>query len=148
MHTHSLRWGAGAALVLSAALLTGCSSGSSEAPTSPAAATGQEQPGGVQLVPPAEFQQAITNGAELIDVRTPEEFAAGHIEGAVNIDIASPDFATQISQLDPKKTYAVYCRSDNRSGVATTQMANSGFTSVFDLDGGIIAWEQDGYPVT
>lgn len=149
MHQHSLRWGAGAALVLSAALLTGCSSASdapSAAPTAPAAS--QEQSGGVQLVDPAAFQQAIDGGAEVIDVRTPEEFAAGHIEGAVNIDIASPDFATQIGQLDPQKTYAVYCRSDNRSGVATTQMANSGFTSVYDLDGGIIAWEQDGYPVT
>lgn len=99
-------------------------------------------------MPPAEFHQAINGGAEVIDVRTPDEFAAGHIEGAVNIDIASPDFATQLSQLDPTKTYAVYCRSDNRSGVATTQMANQGFTKVYDLDGGIIAWEQDGYPVT
>ena len=145
MHIPSLRWSAGAALVLSAALVTGCSSGS---PDAPAATTGQQQSGSVQLVPPAEFQQAIDGGAEVIDVRTPEEFAAGHIEGAVNIDIAGPDFATRLSQLDPTKTYAVYCRSDNRSGVATTQMADSGFTSVFDLDGGIIAWEQDGYPVT
>ena len=144
MHTPSLRWSAGAALVLSAALVTGCSSGSPDAPT----ATAQQQSGSVQLVPPAEFQQVIDGGAEVIDVRTPEEFAAGHIEGAVNIDIAGPDFATRLSQLDPTKTYAVYCRSDNRSGVATTQMADSGFTSVFDLDGGIIAWEQDGYPIT
>lgn len=146
MQQHSLRWGAGAALVLSAALLTGCSSASDAPAAEPAAS--QEQSGGVQLVDSAAFQQAIDGGAEVIDVRTPEEFAAGHIEGAVNIDIASPNFATEIGQLDPKKTYAVYCRSDNRSGVATTQMANSGFTSVYDLDGGIIAWEQDGYPVT
>lgn len=147
MHTDSRRWGIGAALVLSVTFLTGCSSAGTDAPAPPAAAS-QQQPSGVELVSPAGFQQAIEGGAELIDVRTPEEFAAGHIEGAVNIDIASSDFATRISQLDPKKTYAVYCHSGNRSGVATTQMANSGFTNVYDLDGGIIAWEQDGYPLT
>lgn len=148
MTARSQRWGAGAlvlSLALSAALLTGCSSSTDTATTS---GTSTEQTTGVAVVDPAAFQQAITDGAEVIDVRTPAEFAEGHIEGAVNIDIASPDFATQIGALDPKKSYAVYCRSGNRSGVATTQMVNDGFTSVTDLGGGIVAWESAGYPIT
>lgn len=147
MPQRSLRWGAGSLVVstaLSAALLTGCSS-STDAATGTASTT--QQTTSVAVVDPAAFQTAITDGAEVIDVRTPEEFAAGHIEGAVNIDIASPDFASQIGALDPKKSYAVYCRSGNRSGVATTQMVDDGFTSVTDLDGGIIAWQSAGYPV-
>lgn len=66
----------------------------------------------------------------IIDVRTPGEFAGGHLEGALNIDIQSPDFAAQISQLDPNGDYFVYCRSGNRSGQAISQMTNMGFTSM------------------
>ncbi len=135
---------AGSALALSAALLTGCSSTTDTAADTATA----EQSAGAAVVDPAAFQQAIDNGAEVIDVRTPAEYAAGHIDGAVNIDIASSDFAAQIGALDPKKPYAVYCQSGNRSGVATTQMVNEGFTSVTDLDGGILAWKSAGYPVT
>lgn len=66
----------------------------------------------------------------IIDVRTPGEFAGGHLEGALNIDVQSPDFAAQISQLDPAGDYFVYCRSGNRSGQAISQMSNMGFTSL------------------
>lgn len=140
----TLRWSAGA-LVLSAALLAGCSAQPTETTTDTPAGT--EQVVGVQVVDPAGFQQAIDNGAEVIDVRTPEEFAAGHIEGAVNLDIASPDFVAQIENLDTAGEYAVYCRSGNRSGVATAQMADAGLTSIVDLGGGIVVWQDEGYPV-
>ncbi|MDO5060597.1 MAG: rhodanese-like domain-containing protein [Actinomycetaceae bacterium] len=70
---------------------------------------------------------------KIIDVRTPEEFAAGHVEGAVNIDIHSPDFASQIQQLDPQGQYAVYCRSGNRSTQAAQFMTDNGFTNVTNL---------------
>ena len=63
----------------------------------------------------------------MIDVRTPEEYASGHLDGALNIDVQSPDFAQQVSQLDPEATYFIYCRSGNRSGQAMSQMANMGF---------------------
>ncbi|MDB4607207.1 rhodanese-like domain-containing protein, partial [Pontimonas sp.] len=53
-----------------------------------------------------------------------------HLEGALNIDVQSPDFAAQIGQLDPAGDYFVYCRSGNRSGQAISQMSNMGFTSM------------------
>jgi rhodanese-related sulfurtransferase len=73
----------------------------------------------------------------IIDVRTPEEFAGGHLEGALNIDVQSGDFAAEISQLDPAGDYFVYCRSGNRSGQAISQMSNMGFSSM--TNGGSVA---------
>jgi rhodanese-related sulfurtransferase len=73
----------------------------------------------------------------IIDVRTPDEFAGGHLEGALNIDVQSGDFAAQISQLDPAGDYFVYCRSGNRSGQAISQMSNMGFSSM--TNGGSVA---------
>jgi phage shock protein E len=80
----------------------------------------------------------------LIDVRTPAEFAAGHIEGALNIDFESGTFASDIQKLDKTESYAVYCRSGNRSGQATTLMSKDGFTSIFNLSGGVIDWANAG----
>lgn len=68
--------------------------------------------------------------AVIIDVRTPEEFATGHLEGAVNIDVQSAEFAEQIMQLDKDGEYFVYCRSGNRSGQAIAQMSQMGFAEL------------------
>lgn len=78
-------------------------------------------------------QDAPTSDLTIIDVRTPEEYAEGHLEGAVNIDIHGADFAKQIQALDPQGTYAVYCRSGNRSGQAVSFMQSEGFANVTDL---------------
>lgn len=75
----------------------------------------------------------------VIDIRTAEEFESGHIEQAINIDFYASDFRDQISNLDKNKSYAIYCRSGNRSGQALTMMKTLGFTDVIDLDGGIIS---------
>lgn len=80
----------------------------------------------------------------LIDVRTAGEFSSGHIAGAKNIDWESGTFERDVLALDKNKTYAVYCRSGNRSGQATAQMAKDGFTHVYNLDGGIINWTAAG----
>ena len=80
----------------------------------------------------------------LVDVRTPAEFTSGHIAGATNIDFESGTFASDIQKLDKTKTYAVYCRSGNRSGQATALMAKDGFTSVYNLSGGVIDWANAG----
>lgn len=64
----------------------------------------------------------------IIDVRTPAEFASGHVEGAVNYDVQSPQFAAQIANLDPDGAYLVYCRSGNRSKAAAAQMEGAGLT--------------------
>jgi rhodanese-related sulfurtransferase len=84
----------------------------------------------------------------VLDVRTPEEFAEGHLEGAVLVDFYAADFADQLAALDADVPYLVYCRSGNRSGQALGVMEQLGFTSVVDVDGGIVAWTGAGLPVT
>jgi rhodanese-related sulfurtransferase len=98
---------------------------------------------------PQDFQElAGQPGVVTLDVRTPAEYASGHLPGAVNIDVESADFSSQLAQLDPAASYAVYCRSGNRSKVAMDQMAAAGFTTMQDLEGGIVAWQSQGLPVT
>lgn len=72
-------------------------------------------------------------GAVIIDVRTPEEFASGHLDGALNIDVSSLDFDQKIIELDPKVRYLIYCRSGNRSAQALARMNGLGFTDMVDL---------------
>lgn len=68
----------------------------------------------------------------VLDVRTPAEYATGHVRGAKNVDFRAPDFAQQIAQLDTTKTYMLYCASGNRSGQASKLMQAKGFPKVVD----------------
>jgi phage shock protein E len=96
----------------------------------------------------SEFSQKINEPDVIIlDVRTPEEFASGHIEGALNINFNSGDFANEITRLNPSETYAIYCRSGNRSGQAASIMHKAGFHDVSNLDGGVIDWTNAGLPL-
>jgi rhodanese-related sulfurtransferase len=96
-------------------------------------------------VSPADFAAAVKlPNTALVDVRTPAEYASGHLAGSVNIDVEAADFATKVSTLDKTKTYAVYCRSGNRSKVAMSMMVQLGFSSVYDLAGGINNWKSAG----
>ena len=86
-------------------------------------------------------------GLVVLDVRTPDEFAEGHIADATNIDFYEPDFAASLDALDKEKPYFVYCRSGNRSESAVAIMEDLGFNEVYELDGGIISWVEAGNPV-
>jgi phage shock protein E len=66
----------------------------------------------------------------VLDVRTPSEYATGHVRGAQNLDFRASDFAQQISQLDTAKTYVLYCASGNRSGQASKLMQAKDFSKV------------------
>jgi len=79
-------------------------------------------------------------GVTVIDVRTPDEFASGHLPGAVNLDVQAADFADQVNALDAAGDYAVYCRSGNRSAAAVELMTQAGVTNTIGLTGGIGAW--------
>ena len=83
----------------------------------------------------------------ILDVRTPEEFQAGHIQGAININLYAPDFQQQLAQLDRDKTYFVYCRTGHRSRQAVQIMQKMGFRNIYELQGGIVNWVQAGLPV-
>ena len=120
------------AAIASVGLLAGCSS-NNEA---------------TKKVDPVEFSEVIAQpGVIILDVRTPEEFNAGHIANAININVADSNFSSEVSKLDKNATIAVYCRSANRSAVATNEMADLGFTDMYDMQGGIIDWEAAGGPV-
>jgi rhodanese-related sulfurtransferase len=120
------------ALISSLILLVGCS-------TSTAGATNMNV---------VEFSKKITeSGVVILDVRTPGEFAEGFIEGAQMIDFQSGNFATEIGTLDKDVTYAVYCRSGNRSGQAVKVMQDAGFLNLFNLEGGVIDWANQGMPL-
>ncbi len=84
----------------------------------------------------------------VLDVRTPEEFAEGHLDGAVLVDFYDADFAAQLGALDPDVPYLVYCRSGNRSGQTLAIMDELGFESAVDVDGGIVAWAGAGLPIS
>ncbi len=104
---------------------------------------------GIRLVTATEGADIQGNPPEdlvILDVRTPEEFAEGHLEGAVMVDFYDDDFADQLAELDPNVPYLLYCRSGNRSGQTAEIMADLGFDSVADIDGGIIAWTEAGLP--
>jgi len=78
----------------------------------------------------------------LIDIRTPEEYDAGHLPDAKNIDFYEPDFLQQLADLDRNQPIAIYCRSGNRSSETLAAMKQMGFTDVAELSGGILAWQE------
>lgn len=75
--------------------------------------------------------------AAVVDVRTPSEFAEGHLDGALNIDWQGSKFAAEISTLDPAADYVIYCRSGNRAGQAISYMQSNGFTGTLTNGGGL-----------
>ncbi|MBK6266811.1 rhodanese-like domain-containing protein [Marivirga sp. S37H4] len=94
-------------------------------------------------IKPEEFDRlSKEENTAIIDVRAPEEEVEGFIEGATVINIMGPDFADKINELDKDKTYLVYCRSGNRSSTACGFMASNGFDKLYNLEGGIQAWNQ------
>ena len=83
------------------------------------------------------FEQAIKNdSAQILDVRTHEEFAESHIKGAIQVDVFSPNF---LADAESKRPVAVYCRRGRRSATAATQLSAKGY-EVINLEGGIMAW--------
>lgn len=83
----------------------------------------------------------------IIDVRTLEEFTAGHIENAILIDYYSDIFEDRIGYLDKDKTYLIYCQNGIRSGAALADMERLGFLEVYNMLDGIDVWQAEGLPI-
>ena len=83
----------------------------------------------------------------VLDVRTPAEFARGHIAGATNLDFHAPDFRSKLEKLDKNRPYLVHCAVGGRSAQACKMMNQLDFKSLYDLKGGMTAWEKAGQPV-
>jgi rhodanese-related sulfurtransferase len=105
--------------------------------------TGQSE----KVLSPENFQTKMSQPAVIIlDVRTPEEFKAGHLKNAINIDIFGDQFESQVNKLDKEKTVLTYCLSGKRSQNAAEMLRTKGH-KVQELKGGIQAWQKAGLPM-
>jgi thioredoxin len=98
---------------------------------------------------PDQFEQSLATApdVQLVDVRTREEYAKEHLKKSLNIDYKGADFEKHLAYLDKNKPTYVYCLSGGRSTQAAAQMRAKGFTKVYELDGGILKWNQASKPV-
>lgn len=104
---------------------------------------GQDSAAVISLISASELDKA-NDQILLIDVRTPEEFASGHIENSININYQADNFKDLIGELDPNQEVYVYCKVGGRSGRSAKVLEEMGFKKVYDLKGGIMAWENEG----
>ena len=114
------------------------------------AACGGSDTAVIETVPATEAAEILAEpptGLVTLDVRTLEEFNEVRIAGASNLDFYAPDFSDRLDTLDKTLPYFVYCRSGNRSGQTLDIMRDLGFEEVYNLDGGIVAWNEAGLPV-
>jgi len=104
---------------------------------------------GFRTVTPAEFAEITKDSAvQLVDVRTPMEYAEGHLPGSMLIDVGDSAFLTKAqAQLSQERPVAVYCRSGRRSAKSANKLVKAGY-EVINLRGGIQAWQRDGREVT
>ena len=117
----------------------------------PSVLRAQGAEGGYPNPSPAEAREVVGKRSGdprfvLLDVRTPKEFQAERIEGAVMVDYLSPAFRDEMAKLDREKTYLVYCRTGNRTVGALKVMRELGFRNVLHLSSGITKWKEAGYP--
>ena len=104
---------------------------------------------GIKDVSVEEMQSLLKiDDVQLVDVRTPEEFKAGYIANAQNIDYYSPTIDEDILKLDKNKPVIVYCRSGKRSRDCSEKLLEAGFQKIYNLEGGIIQWEHEGKEIT
>jgi phage shock protein E len=104
--------------------------------------------GVAEALSPAQYQEQFGSSATdhlLLDVRTPEEFAAGHIEGAANLNVDT--LAQNLDQVPTDKPVVLYCRTGRRSKIAQDILVKAGYTVVYDL-GGIVDWQAQGFSLT
>ncbi len=136
--------------VIVAMSVISCSSGGAQESTAAAAqadsaVSAQQQPINVKI-DPRQYQQQFPAETphQLIDVRTAEEFASGHIPGALNIPVQ--ELEQRLSEVETGQPVVLYCRSGNRSAQAAQILGDAGYGQVYDL-GGIAAWQQAGLPI-
>ena len=92
-----------------------------------------------------DFKELITKGTIVLDVRRPVEYNAGHLENAININYFDGDFVQRITKLDKSKTLLIYCASGGRSSGAMNKLKGQGFSTMYNMLGGISAWKKSGF---
>ncbi|MGC8875889.1 rhodanese-like domain-containing protein [Thermus sp.] len=101
--------------------------------------------GSYKDVPPEELYRALASGAVVVDVRTPGEFAQGHVPGAINLPVE--EVARWADQIPKDKPVYLYCHSGNRSRRAAEYLARKGYANLYNVVGGVLAIERAGYPL-
>jgi rhodanese-related sulfurtransferase len=104
----------------------------------------------VTLLTPGQAYELLSSRARdlvILDIRTPGEFATGHIKGAINMDYRSGAFAREIGRLDRSRTYLVYCRTGRRTAGAIDIMTALGFRRIIQVAGDIEGWKAAGLPL-
>ncbi len=134
---------------VAAALLVSSPLGAEQETAAPPPAAAAAKNGKVSHVDAAGAEKAVaaTKDLVIVDVRTPAEFAKGHLKGAINLDFLAPGFAAKIAKLDPKKPILIHCQSGGRSTQALPSVEAIGFPTILHLDGGFASWQAAGYPV-
>ena len=95
------------------------------------------------IAPKAMYEVLLKDpSAQLVDVRTKDEFAVSHLKDAQNICVTDTDFKQKVAQLDKDKPVYVYCKKGGRRAQASKILKELGFTKIFDLQGGITNWQQ------
>jgi thioredoxin 1 len=104
---------------------------------------------GGQTIPVDQYLRLLaeTKNEYLLDVRTPGEFAGGHLNNAVNIDYNGSSFEADIDKLDRNRPVFIYCLSGGRSGSALSVLQKKGFKTVYNMQGGILQWKANNYPL-
>ncbi len=100
----------------------------------------------IQTIVPEAFAKKIneTPKAQILDVRTPEEFASEHIDNAINVDWLGDNFVSDAEKFDKSKPVFVYCKIGGRSSKAVAKLAELGFTNIYELSGGMMKWNAAG----
>ena len=95
-----------------------------------------------QLISQEEFAQILTKEIQLLDVRTPQEYQQGYIEGAILINFFDSDFVPKVSaRFDKNKPLYIYCAVGGRSNKAAKKLISVGFDSIYDIKGGFNKWK-------
>lgn len=118
-----------------------------EKSTKPVAAKAAGKPQNITAEQFDALRKGDTNKTVVLDVRTKEEYKAGHIPGSIMVDFNADDFEQQVAKLDKDKTYLVHCAVGGRSARACKKMDKMGFKNLYNLEGGMGAWEKAGKPV-
>jgi phage shock protein E len=137
-----MRFGHLSVILVIAIALVACSAPPAAAPIAAPAAV-QNLPANIDVATAASLRDR--SDVVMLDVRTPEEYAQGHIPGITLIPL--DQVPNRLSEIPKDKTVVVTCRTGNRSDQAAQFLRQQGYDNVHNMLGGIVAWEQAGYPV-
>src|SRR6266545_7743282 len=133
------------ALLFSLSVATAAAAADAKDEKKPSTAEKKEAKG-FKNVDVAEFEKLRADKKHVVlDVRTQKEFEAGHIPGAINIDVNAPDFQDRVAKLEKTRTYLVHCGAGVRSAKACDKMSHLAFPKLYNLEGGMKAWENAGH---